>query len=101
MTDPAPAPTRGRPAVGYVLVLTGAVLFILNAGVARATIRGGIGAAAGALLGGIFGGGKGAIIGVLVGGAAGVGTVFVEGNKDLILDPGTEMTIRTARSGAR
>jgi drug/metabolite transporter (DMT)-like permease len=28
--------------VGYALVLTGAVLFILNAGVARATIRGGI-----------------------------------------------------------
>ena len=65
------------------------------------TVRGGIGAAAGALLGGIFGGAKGAIIGLAVGGAAGVGTVFVEGNKDLILEPGTEMTLRTARSGAR
>lgn len=59
-------------------------------------VRGGIGAAAGAIIGGIIGGGKGAVIGLLLGGAAGVGTVYVEGNKDLILDPGTEMVIRTA-----
>ena len=58
-------------------------------------VRGGIGAAAGAILGGIIGGGKGAIIGLIVGGAAGVGTVYVEGNKDLVLEPGTEMVIRT------
>lgn len=31
-----------RPAVGYALVLSAAVLFILNAGVSRATIRGGV-----------------------------------------------------------
>jgi hypothetical protein len=59
-------------------------------------VRGGVGAAAGAIIGGILGGGKGAIIGLLLGGAAGVGTVYVEGNKDLILDQGTEMVIRTA-----
>lgn len=58
-------------------------------------IRGGVGAAAGAILGGIIGGGKGAVIGLILGGAAGVGSVYVEGNKDLILDPGTEMVIRT------
>jgi hypothetical protein len=58
-------------------------------------VRGGIGAAAGAILGGIIGGGKGAVIGLILGGAAGVGSVYVEGNKDLILDPGTEMVIRT------
>ncbi len=58
-------------------------------------IRGGVGAAAGAILGGIIGGGKGAVIGLLLGGAAGVGSVYVEGDKDLILDPGTEMVIRT------
>lgn len=58
-------------------------------------VRGGIGAAAGAILGGIIGGGKGAVIGLLLGGAAGVGSVYVEGNKDLILEPGTEMVIRT------
>ena len=61
-----------------------------------AEVRGGVGAAAGAILGGILGGGKGAIIGLLLGGAAGVGTVYVEGNKDLILDQGTEVVIRTA-----
>ncbi|HKA18057.1 MAG TPA: hypothetical protein VKN18_07035 [Blastocatellia bacterium] len=64
-------------------------------------VRGGIGAAAGAILGGIVGGGKGALIGVLVGGAAGVGTVYVDGNKDLILDAGTEMVIRIARTQDR
>jgi hypothetical protein len=64
-------------------------------------VRGGIGAAAGAILGGIVGGGKGALIGVLVGGAAGVGTVYVDGNKDLILDAGTEMVIRVANTRER
>jgi hypothetical protein len=64
-------------------------------------VRGGVGAAAGAILGGIIGGGKGAIIGLIVGGAAGVGSVYVEGNKDLILDPGTEMVIRTVSSRER
>jgi len=59
-------------------------------------VRGGIGAAAGAVIGGIVGGAKGAVVGVLLGGAAGVGTVYVEGNNDLILDTGTEMVIRTA-----
>jgi hypothetical protein len=58
-------------------------------------VRGGIGAAAGAILGGIIGGGKGAVIGLILGGAAGVGSVYVEGDKDLVLDPGTEMVIRT------
>ena len=43
--------------------------------------RGAIGAAAGAIIGGIAGGGKGALIGILRGGAAGVGTVYVEGNE--------------------
>jgi hypothetical protein len=62
-------------------------------------VRGGIGAAAGAIIGGIAGGGKGALIGLILGGAAGVGTVYVEGNKDLILDPGTEMLIKTAGRG--
>jgi outer membrane lipoprotein SlyB len=64
--------------------------------------RGVIGAAAGAIIGGIAGGGKGALIGILLGGAAGVGTVYVEGNNDLILDTGAELVIRTAgRSGTR
>lgn len=64
-------------------------------------VRGGIGAAAGAIIGGIIGGGKGALIGLVVGGAAGVGSVYVEGNKDLELGPGTEMVIRVASSKER
>jgi hypothetical protein len=53
------------------------------------------------VIGGIVGGGKGAVIGAILGGAAGVGSIYVEGNKDLILDPGTEMVIKTAGSHAR
>lgn len=64
-------------------------------------VRGGAGAAAGAIIGGIIGGGKGAVLGAVLGGAAGVGTVYVEGTKELILDPGTEMIIRTERTRPR
>lgn len=64
-------------------------------------VRGGVGAAAGAVIGGIAGGVKGALLGMILGGAAGVGTVYVEGNKDLVLEPGTEMIIRATRSGSR
>jgi outer membrane lipoprotein SlyB len=60
--------------------------------------RGGIGAAGGAIIGGIVGGVTGAIVGAVIGGAAGVGTVAIEGNKDLILEPGTEMQIRVSRN---
>jgi hypothetical protein len=63
--------------------------------------RGAIGGAAGAIIGGIAGGVKGAVLGAVIGGAAGVGTVYIEGNKELILDPGTEMVIRTERGRAR
>jgi hypothetical protein len=65
------------------------------------TVRGGIGAVAGAVIGGIAGGGKGAVLGAIIGGAAGVGTVAIEGSKDLILDAGTEMIIRIVKSGSR
>ena len=64
-------------------------------------VRGGVGAAAGAILGGIIGGAKGAVLGAVIGGAGGVGTVYVEGDKDLVLEPGTEMIIRTERPRSR
>jgi outer membrane lipoprotein SlyB len=63
--------------------------------------RGAIGGAAGAIIGGIAGGVKGAVLGAVIGGAAGVGTVYIDGNKELILDPGTEMVIRTERTRTR
>lgn len=59
--------------------------------------RGGIGAAAGAIIGGIAGGGKGAAIGLIIGGAAGAGSIAVQGSKELRLEPGTEMLIRVTR----
>lgn len=56
--------------------------------------RGAGGAAVGAIIGAIAGGGKGAAIGAIVGGAAGAGSVYVQGSKDLILEPGTELLLR-------
>lgn len=54
------------------------------------------GAVLGAIIGGIAGGGKGAAIGAAIGAGAGAGSVFIQGGKELILSPGTEMLIRTA-----
>ena len=59
--------------------------------------RGAIGAGAGAILGGIIGGGKGAGIGLLIGGAGGVGSLAVQGSKELKLDTGTEMLVHVTR----
>jgi len=59
--------------------------------------RSGIGAVAGAVIGGLAGGGKGAAIGTIVGGAAGAGSIAVTGSKELKLESGTEMLIRVNR----
>ncbi len=59
-------------------------------------VRTGGGAALGAIIGGVIGGGKGAAIGAAVGAGAGAGSVIYQGSKDLQLEPGTEMLIRTA-----
>ena len=56
--------------------------------------RGAIGAAAGAVIGGLAGGKKGAAIGMIVGGAGGAGSVAVTGKKEVRLERGTEMLIR-------
>ncbi|HXD34452.1 MAG TPA: hypothetical protein VN643_25255 [Pyrinomonadaceae bacterium] len=63
----------------------------------QAVKRGGIGAAAGAIFGGIVGGGKGAAIGLLIGGAGGAGSLAVQGSKELKLESGTEMLISVTR----
>lgn len=63
-------------------------------------IRSGGGAALGAIIGAIAGGGKGAAIGAIIGAGAGAGSVYIQGNKDLILEPGTEMTVRTAAAAS-
>jgi hypothetical protein len=53
------------------------------------------GAVLGAIIGAIAGGGKGAAIGAIIGAGAGAGSVYVQGKKDVILEPGTQMTVRT------
>jgi len=59
--------------------------------------RSGIGATAGAIIGGIAGGGKGAAIGLIVGGAGGAGSLAIKGSKELRLESGTEMLVHVTR----
>src|SRR5437016_6444613 len=59
--------------------------------------RGGIGATAGAIIGGIAGGGKGAAIGLILGGAGGAGSLAINGSKELKLENGTEMLVHVTR----
>jgi outer membrane lipoprotein SlyB len=54
------------------------------------------GAALGAIIGAVAGGGKGAAIGAAIGAGVGVGSVFIQDGKDLVLDPGTEILVRSA-----
>ncbi|HWP42865.1 MAG TPA: peptidoglycan-binding protein [Blastocatellia bacterium] len=63
--------------------------------------RGAIGAAVGGVLGALIGGGKGAVVGILVGGGAGAGSLIIDGSKELRLESGTEMLIRTLRATAQ
>ncbi len=58
-------------------------------------IRAGGGGALGAIIGAIAKGGKGAAIGAIIGAGVGAGSVFIQGKKELILDAGTEMSVRT------
>lgn len=60
--------------------------------------RGAIGAAIGGVLGGLIGGGKGAVVGILLGGGAGAGSLAIDGGKELRLDSGAELEIRTTRA---
>lgn len=64
-------------------------------------IRSGGGAALGAIIGAIAKGGKGAAIGAIIGAGVGAGSVFIQGKKELILDQGTEMTVRTMMQDGR
>ena len=59
----------------------------------QAVQRGAIGAAVGAIIGAIAGGGKGAAIGAAVGGVGGAGTVLIDGQDQLDLPVGTQLTI--------
>jgi hypothetical protein len=66
----------------------------------QAIKRTSIGAAIGGVLGGLIGGRKGVAIGLIIGAGVSAGSLIVDGSKELRLDPGTEMLIRTVRSDA-
>ena len=53
------------------------------------------GAVLGAIIGGIAGGGKGAAIGAVIGGSAGTAGVMTQRGKDIRLEPGQQLRIRT------
>ena len=57
----------------------------------------GIGAGAGAIVGGIAGGKKGAGIGALIGGAAGTGVVLTNTGKEVELATGSRVTVKLTR----
>ena len=56
----------------------------------------GIGAGAGAIIGGIIGGGKGAATGAVVGGGAGTAMVLTSEGKPIALGDGAEITVKLA-----
>jgi YmgG-like glycine-zipper protein len=58
--------------------------------------RGAIGTAVGAVIGAIVGGAKGAVIGAVVGATGGAGSVYAQGQEDVELPSGTEITIRAS-----
>ena len=57
-------------------------------------------AAIGGFAGGLIGGRKGVAIGLLSGAGAAAGSLIIDGSKELKLERGTEMLIRTVRSDA-
>ncbi|HTV60642.1 MAG TPA: hypothetical protein VMJ93_17340 [Verrucomicrobiae bacterium] len=66
----------------------------------KSFINTGLGAGAGALLGGIFGGGRGAGLGSVIGGIGGLGTTGFTGPQVIVLSRGLEMLIRVTGPGA-
>jgi len=96
----------GRTAVvhGYVTNVYGSKNTADNEGGVNSEGRGkqtlkraGIGATAGAIIGGLAGGGKGAAIGLILGGGAGAGSLAINGSKELKLESGTEMLVHVTR----
>ena len=94
--------TNGKHGVmhGYITKVYGSKGSADNEGGVSSESRGkqtvkrtGIGATAGAIIGGLAGGGKGAAIGLLLGGAGGAGSLAINGSKELKLESGTEMLV--------
>jgi hypothetical protein len=66
----------------------------------QAIKRASLGAAGGGVLGGLIGGRKGVAIGLIIGAGVSAGSLIVDGSKELKLERGTQMLIRTIRSDA-
>jgi type IV secretion system protein VirB10 len=62
----------------------------------RTASRAGIGAVAGTIIGAIAGGGDAALAGAAIGGGVGAGSVLVQGRRNLTLERGTRLTIRSS-----
>jgi hypothetical protein len=58
--------------------------------------KAGAAAGVGAIIGAIAGGGKGAVIGAVIGGSAGTAGVMTQRGKDIRLEPGQQLRIRTS-----
>jgi hypothetical protein len=98
--------TNGKHGVmhGYITKVYGSKGSADNEGGVQSDSRGnqtlkrtGIGATAGAIIGGLAGGGKGAGIGLLLGGAGGAGSLAIKGSKELKLESGTEMLVHVTQ----
>ena len=98
--------TNGKHGVmhGYITKVYGSKGSADNEGGVQSESRGnqtlkrtGIGATAGAIIGGLAGGGKGAGIGLLLGGAGGAGSLAIKGSKELKLESGTEMLVHVTQ----
>lgn len=74
------------------------VHFMASASKAKDAGKIGIGAAAGALIGGIAGGGKGAAIGSAVGAGGGTAVVLATGGEDIQLNAGRHLQVELAES---
>jgi hypothetical protein len=57
--------------------------------------RAAIGTGIGAIIGAIAGGGKGALIGGILGAGGGAGSVYIQGQSNLNLNQGTQITVQT------
>ncbi len=58
-------------------------------------VKVGAGAGIGAIIGGIAGGGRGAAIGAIIGGGAGTARVMTQRGKDIHLEPGQQLRLRS------
>jgi hypothetical protein len=66
----------------------------------QAIKRTSLGAAIGGVLGGLIGGRKRVTVGLIIGAGVSAGSLIVDGSKELRLEPGTQILIRTLRSDA-